>query len=397
MSSLYRIHPEEKILQGVREVDFADFHFKERFDIQEWINSTPEILGEKLLIISKENSCFEGTNERPDLIALDKDGNIVVIELKRDDSGKGLEWQAIKYASYWSRFKVSDIVNNYREYLRKELKNKEDGGDITIDSVKEKIVEFIDDDDLDGLNKRQRLILVSHRFAKEVTSAVHWLIESSEIDIKCVQLIPYYDSDKESHYLLANTILPVPGVDDLLIKAMDMSTPEKRRSVGPVRKDDDITAFFEKVRDKVLDELSIEIRPNKNSRWAGVDVGYRYYHFWYQEDYWSNWGLSYKMWLWDRDDEDYPDHFHIFLDLGTKSLLTQGVTEKSLKNIHSFLKELKIPDFEFEEDDTSMWVGTFIENNSLSEEKLNEVVSVVKELIKSTKSEMTRLLACGFV
>lgn len=29
-SNLYRIHPEEKILQAVQEIDFADFNFKDR-------------------------------------------------------------------------------------------------------------------------------------------------------------------------------------------------------------------------------------------------------------------------------------------------------------------------------------------------------------------------------
>ena len=107
-SNLYRVHPERKILQSVKEVDFSDFGIKERFDIQEWVESTPEVLGEELLIIAKEKSYFEGSRERPDLIALDKMGNVVVIELKRDDSGENTEWQAIKYASYWSKFKLSD-------------------------------------------------------------------------------------------------------------------------------------------------------------------------------------------------------------------------------------------------------------------------------------------------
>ena len=122
-SILYRIHPEEKLLQAVEEIDFADFNFKERYDIQEWVESSPGILGEELLIIAKEFSRFDNTRERPDLIALDKQGNIVVIELKRDDSGIGVEWQAIKYASFLSHFKVSEIVDvyiNYIEHYQKE-------------------------------------------------------------------------------------------------------------------------------------------------------------------------------------------------------------------------------------------------------------------------------------
>lgn len=116
---LYRIHIDNKTLQNVKEINFSDHSFKERYDIQEWVESAPQILGEKLLIIAKEKTVFDGTNERPDLIGIDKDGNIVIIELKRDDSGTEVQWQAIKYASYWSRFDISNIIDVYVDYLKK--------------------------------------------------------------------------------------------------------------------------------------------------------------------------------------------------------------------------------------------------------------------------------------
>ena len=183
-SNLYRVHPESKILQSVKEVDFADFGIKERFDIQEWIESTPEILGEELLIIDKEKSYFKGTRERPDLIALDKAGNVVVIELKRDESGENTEWQAIKYASYWSKFKVNDIIEVFADYLKTRGKVSAESDE---DIAGQKILEFIDDDTLDNINVKQRIFLVSHRYAKEVTSAVNWLIDSYRMSIKCIQ------------------------------------------------------------------------------------------------------------------------------------------------------------------------------------------------------------------
>jgi len=175
-SNLFRVHPESKILQSVKEVNFSDFGFKERFDIQEWVESTPEVLGEELLIIAKEKSYFEGTRERPDLIALDKAGNVVVIELKRDDSGQNTEWQAIKYASYWSKFKVSDIVKVFADYL----KRRNNASESDESDASQRIMEFVDDGTLDNVNVNQRICFVSHRYAKEVTSAVNWLIEKME-------------------------------------------------------------------------------------------------------------------------------------------------------------------------------------------------------------------------
>ena len=84
----------------------------------------PGILGDDLLIVGKEFSGFDRTNERLDLLAVDADGRLVIIELKRDDTGADAHWQAIKYASYLSDASQEDIVAmlaRHGRYLRKKL------------------------------------------------------------------------------------------------------------------------------------------------------------------------------------------------------------------------------------------------------------------------------------
>ena len=90
-SQLFKIDPATKQADPAREVDFAQLGFKEKQDIQEWIISNPSILGEELLVVAKEFSAF------------DKEGNLVIVELKRDDTGTGVHWQAVKDASYFQR------------------------------------------------------------------------------------------------------------------------------------------------------------------------------------------------------------------------------------------------------------------------------------------------------
>jgi len=387
-SNLYRVHPESKILQSVKEVDFSDFGFKERFDIQEWIESTPEVLGEELLIIAKEKSYFEGTRERPDLIALDKAGNVVVIELKRDDSGQNTEWQAIKYASYWSKFKVNDIVEVFVDYLkRRGAVSSESDEDI----AGQMILEFINEDTLDNINIKQRIVLVSHRYAKEVTSAVNWLIDSYRMSIKCIQLIPYYDSDREVYYLQSNEILPVTGVEDIIITASGR-TETPLRSIGPVRKDDEVTHFFESLRDELLDRLDRDLRPDKYSRWAGTGPDFRYYHFWYSSDVWDNHGNSYKIWLFNKDhtDKELRDKFGIYLDMSKKHLLTRGFTEEDIKKIIAFLQDVNLDGFEFHEEADDIYIASHIANDQLSEKTKEVVLEKLVTLIKRTKEYISK-------
>ncbi len=190
-------------------------NLKERFDIQEWINGTPEILGEDLLVIAKELILPSG--RRLDLLAVDKEGALVIIELKRDDSGSDVEWQAIKYASYCSSFSQDEIYKYFAEYL---------GTDV--DDAQVKIEEFIDCEPED-LNEKQRIVLVSKEFNSEVISAVLWLRDAI-IDIECIRVTPHVDQ-QGNIFINADIIIPLPEARDYIqkkeVKVKEQKLPGK--------------------------------------------------------------------------------------------------------------------------------------------------------------------------
>lgn len=124
------------------------------------------------------------------------------MELKRDDSGNSVEWQAIKYASYCSNFLPEEIFRQYATYLDKSEE----------DAIKG-IEEFIDAD-IESLNSKQRIILASREFNSEVISAVLWLREFG-VDIQCTRLAPYLDSDGEL-FIKPETIIPLPEAKDYI-------------------------------------------------------------------------------------------------------------------------------------------------------------------------------------
>jgi RecB family endonuclease NucS len=97
---MYQIDKANNRIKPLMVKRFTDLGFRERQHLQEWLAHHPQALGEDLLIIQKEFDGFDETYERLDLLALDKQGRLVIIENKLDDSGKDVAWQAIKYASY---------------------------------------------------------------------------------------------------------------------------------------------------------------------------------------------------------------------------------------------------------------------------------------------------------
>lgn len=199
---MYKVDLLNKKLIQLSTTSFSELGMKERFDIEEWIEKTPNILGEDLLVIGKELILPSG--RRLDLLCIDKEANLVIIELKRDDSGSEVEWQAIKYTSYCSNFTPDEIFQYYAKYLRSS----------ELDAQK-KIEEFISAD-IENLNVKQRIILASKEFNSEVISAVLWLREYS-INIQCTRITPFVDENKEL-FLNAETIIPLPEAKDYIEK-----------------------------------------------------------------------------------------------------------------------------------------------------------------------------------
>ena len=213
---MYKVDIDNKTLIPIPKTAFAELNLRERFDIQEWVDKTPEILGEPLLVISKELILPSG--KRLDLLAVDKQGALVVVELKRDDSGSEVEWQAIKYASYCSAFTREEVYGYYAEYL---------GADS--DDAQEAIEAFIDAEP-EELNEKQRIILVSKEFHSDVISAVMWLRDFG-VDVSCVRLTPYLDGEA-GLYITPEVIIPLPEAKTYIKKKETKAIEQRRTGVS---------------------------------------------------------------------------------------------------------------------------------------------------------------------
>lgn len=207
---LFTYHKNSKRIKKCNQTDFKSHNILERQDIEKWIEDYPDILGEKLLVVTTEYDKFDKTNERLDLLAIDTKGNLVIVELKRDDSGKNVDLQAIKYAAYCSTLTIDQLVKEYQEYHKK--KNLE----ISEDKARQEILDFIEDDDFSELNNRPRIIIASRSYRPEVTASILWL-RNFGIDITCIKLSPY-EIDNENIGLESAILIPLPEAQDYIIK-----------------------------------------------------------------------------------------------------------------------------------------------------------------------------------
>ncbi|XEG80527.1 DUF4268 domain-containing protein [Edwardsiella tarda] len=230
---MFTVNHQTNRISPVKTKRFSELGFTERKHLQEWLAHEPSALGEELLIIQKEFDGFDDTRERLDLLALDKDGNLVIIENKLDDSGRDVVWQALKYASYCASLTKAQIVEIYQQYLDRY---EPVTGEVDLlnapASASARICEFLDAPDLDELKlnqgNSQRIMLVAANFRKEVTSTALWLLGQG-ISIACFKITPY--SLGEQLLINIDQIIPTPEAKELMIGINAKEAEEKTTEV----------------------------------------------------------------------------------------------------------------------------------------------------------------------
>jgi hypothetical protein len=206
---MYRINREENSISPLDQRSFSSLQLRERQHLQEWIAKHPTVLGEDLLIIQKEFAGFSDTHERLDLLAVDKQGALVIIENKLDDAGRDVTWQALKYASYCSGLSRENIRVIFQQYL-----DRYEAGA----NAEDRLCEFLGVEDFQdvSLNKgvSQRIVLVAAHFRKEVTSTVLWLMNHG-LRVQCFKTTIFVTGD--DLFLNVEQIIPTPEAEEFMI------------------------------------------------------------------------------------------------------------------------------------------------------------------------------------
>src|SRR5262249_18382476 len=87
--------------------------------IQNWIAERSEILGLDLLIIGRE--VVSPDRGRIDLLGIDEDGNLAILELKRDRTPRDIIAQALDYASWVVTLSTREVHEIAIKYLKRDL------------------------------------------------------------------------------------------------------------------------------------------------------------------------------------------------------------------------------------------------------------------------------------
>jgi hypothetical protein len=220
---------------------FSDAGFKERADLQRLLKQQIGIIAPDTLVIAEEYGEWEDSRRRIDLLALDKNADVVVIELKRSEDGGHMELQALRYAAMVSKLTFEAAVDAFQLYL----------SSIGVEAdARQRILEFLDWEEPDDEKFAQdvRIVLASAEFSREVTTCVLWLNECG-IDIKCVRMRPYKDSGR----LLIDVqqVIPLPEAEQYQVQIRKKEVVERAARA----QDRDLTRYDVTVGSEVFSNL----------------------------------------------------------------------------------------------------------------------------------------------
>lgn len=201
---------------------FSEMKVHERRDLQRVLRDNISVVAPDTLVIAEEFGDWDESRRRIDLLAVDRDANLVVIELKRTEDGGHMELQSVRYAAMVSTMTFDQAVDIFGRHLNQSGHDDAD--------AKAELLDFLgwDEPDDDAFAQDVRIVLASAEFGRELTTSVLWLIDRG-IDIRCVRLKPY---DLDGRILVdVQQIIPLPEVAEYQIRVSEKKRKERESRI----------------------------------------------------------------------------------------------------------------------------------------------------------------------
>jgi len=174
--------------------------------LESWLENSPwAIAQEPLLIIGRQTSVSQDEYGTifPDLLGIDKDGNLAIIELKKGKTPREVVAQLLEYAAWandLSEDKLRDIASNYFVKIGIEK------------DIETQFLETFEAEEFPPLNRMLRLFIAAEEIAPSVAKVCRFLRQVYGVDVNCIKFTIY---QTESGEILVNSEAYV-GLEDIV-------------------------------------------------------------------------------------------------------------------------------------------------------------------------------------
>ncbi len=202
----------------IEQISFGGIDYESR--LQQIIADDISIVDPGLMAIGREVATSYGG--RIDILAMDGDGSLVVVELKRALTPREVVAQALDYASWVRHMATEEIAETFLEYQRGFLK---EGSPQGIDDALLKRFGSVPDE----LNTSHRMVIVAGEIDPATERIVTYLQEEHGVDINVVFFRSFQDDQRE---YLTRAWLKEPGIISTEAPVHRGSAPAHRGSRG---------------------------------------------------------------------------------------------------------------------------------------------------------------------
>lgn len=219
----FKLESKKIIHDEVEELTFKDLSLTEA-DLEEFIRRNVDLVfsdDEALLVVGQQSTNV--VRARADLVAVDGEGSLVLIEIKRDQADiearkEPFEFQAIRYAaSYATLREPKHVVEKlFAPYIEKH-KDEFQLGDLTASELAaRKLDQFLRDNNAGPtFNRHQRIVLVASGFDEQTLSACAWMSQNG-LDVTCATVTPLRYA--KQYFLQVDRVIPPPDLSEYFIE-----------------------------------------------------------------------------------------------------------------------------------------------------------------------------------
>lgn len=163
--------------------------------LEDWLeNSPPALAQEPILWIGRQTSAsIEESTIFPDLLGLDAEGNLIIVELKRDEAPREVVAQLLEYAAWANELSEQQIQEIAEDYFEngEEFKGKH------FQDVFKDVFDIPDTDEVPPLNRNLRLYIVAGSIPAGVARVCRFLRTSQGMDINCINISIYQTEESD--------------------------------------------------------------------------------------------------------------------------------------------------------------------------------------------------------
>lgn len=216
----------------IEPTSFSELQMNEH-DVEELIKNNTNLIAEDESMLIVGQQVRNSSNGICDLVGLNQNGDLVLIEIKRDRQDiearrEAFEFQSIRYAAGFATLKdVDDLISKIYAPFLEINHNRSNESSLTITELANRnIVSFFQENNIaiEDFNQHQQIILVASDFDEQTKSAVAWL-NSNGVEMYCFKLIPY--KIKDELYIESKKLFPLEHYEDYYVDFTNKTATSK--------------------------------------------------------------------------------------------------------------------------------------------------------------------------